>query len=167
MAVFKANRLMVHDLVVWYMSLTITQSNKEDYIHRDFSFHAKKDLIIIGTKILGMGKKYEIPCDDVIEFKVLDEDSKPIQETSALGKAGGAVVGGLLTGGVGAIVGAMISGNKTKKDLKINLGFKLKNKDWFVLTLAEDDKNSMTAKLTKFVVDNVVKRFSIKSEAPF
>ena len=149
------------------MPLTITQSNKEDYIHRDFSFHAKKDLIIIGTKILGMGKKYEIPCDDVIEFKVLDEDSKPIQETSALGKAGGAVVGGLLTGGVGAIVGAMISGNKTKKDIKINLGFKLKNKDWFVLTLAEDDKNSMTAKLTKFVVDNVVKRFSIKSEAPF
>ena len=149
------------------MPLTITQSNKEDYIHRDFSFHAKKDLIIIGTKILGMGKKYEIPCDDVIEFKVLDEDSKPIQETSALGKAGGAVVGGLLTGGVGAIVGAMISGNKTKKDLKINLGFKLKNKDWFVLTLSEDDKNSMTAKLTKFVVDNVVKRFSIKSEAPF
>ncbi len=145
------------------MPLTITQSNKEDYIHRDFSFHAKKDLIIIGTKILGMGKKYEISCDDVIEFKVLDEDSKPIQETSALGKAGGAVVGGLLTGGVGA----MISGNKTKKNLKINLGFKLKNKDWFVLTLAEDDKNSMTAKLTKFVVDNVVKRFAVKSEAPF
>jgi hypothetical protein len=25
----------------------------------------------------------------------------------------------------------------------------------------------MTAKLTKFAVDNVVKRFSVKSEAPF
>ena len=149
------------------MSLTITQSNKENYIHRDFSFHAKKDLIIIGTKILGMGKKYEIPCDDVIEFKVLDEDSKPIQETSALGKAGGAVVGGLLTGGAGAIVGAMISGNKTKKDIKINLGFKLKNKDWFVLTLAEDDKNSMGATLMQAVVTVIIKRFATKSEAPF
>ena len=149
------------------MSLKITQSNQEDYILRDCAFDDTKDSLIIGTKIFGMGTEYEIPCNDVIEFKVLDEDSKPIQETSALGKAGGAVVGGLLTGGVGAIVGAMISGNKTKKDLKINLGFKLKNKDWFVLTLAEDDKNSMTAKLTKFVVDNVVKRFSIKSEAPF
>ena len=167
MAVFKANRLMVHDLVVWYMSLTITQSNKEDYIHRDFSFHAKKDLIIIGTKILGMGKKYEIPCDDVIEFKVLDEDSKPIQETSALGKAGGAVVGGLLTGGVGAIVGAMISGNKTKKDLKINLGFKLENKDWFILTLDIDDKEDWYGKFCKAMLEEIIKRFATKSEAPF
>jgi len=149
------------------MSLKITQSNKEDYILRDCAFHEKKDSLIIGTKIFGMGTEYEIPCDDVIEFKVLDEDSKPIQETSALGKAGGAVVGGLLTGGAGAIVGAMISGNKTKKDIKINLGFKLKNKDWFVLTLAEDDKNSMGATLTQAIVTIIIKRFATKSEAPF
>ena len=149
------------------MPLTITQSNKEDYIHRDFSFHAKKDLIIIGTKILGMGKKYEIPCDDVIEFKVLDEDSKPIQETSALGKAGGAVVGGLLTGGAGAIVGAMISGNKTKKDFKINLGFKLENKDWFILTLDIDDKEDWYGKFCKAMLEEIIKRFATKSEAPF
>jgi hypothetical protein len=149
------------------MPLTITQSNKEDYIHRDFSFHAKKDLIIIGTKILGMGKKYEIPCDDVIEFKVLDEDSKPIQETSALGKAGGAVVGGLLTGGAGAIVGAMISGNKTKKNLKINLGFKLENKDWFILTLDIDDQEDWSGKFDKAMLEEITKRFAVKSEAPF
>tara|TARA_B110000459_G_C16444064_1_gene417610 strand:- start:131 stop:580 length:450 start_codon:yes stop_codon:yes gene_type:complete len=149
------------------MSLKITQSNQEDYILRDCAFDDKKDSLIIGTKIFGMGTEYEIPCDDVIEFKVLDEDSKPIQETSALGKAGGAVVGGLLTGGAGAIVGAMISGNKTKKDIKINLGFKLKNKDWFVLTLAEDDKNSMGATLMQAVVTVIIKRFATKSEAPF
>src|SRR6056300_880418 len=149
------------------MPLTITQSNKKEYIGKDFIFNNGKDKIIIGLKIFGIGKNFEIPCKDVNEFKLLDENSKPFKTSSALKKTGGAVVGGLLTGGVGAIIGAMISGNKTKKDLKINLGFKLKNKDWFVLTLAEDDKNSMTAKLTKFVVDNVVKRFSVKSEAPF
>ena len=149
------------------MSLKITQSNQEDYILRDCAFDDKKDSLIIGTKIFGMRTEYEIPCDDVIEFKVLDEDSKPIQETSSLGKAGGAVVGGLLTGGAGAIVGAMISGNKTKKDIKINLGFKLKNKDWFVLTLAEDDKNSMGATLMQAVVTVIIKRFATKSEAPF
>ena len=149
------------------MPLTITQSNKEDYIHRDFSFHAKKDLIIIGTKILGMGKKYEISCDDVIEFKVLDEESKAIQETSSLGKAGGAVVGGLLTGGAGAIVGAMISGNKTKKDFKINLGFKLENKDWFILTLDIDDKDDWYGKFSKAMLEEIIKRFATKSEAPF
>ena len=29
------------------MSITITQSNKKDYIGRDFLFHLKKDQIII------------------------------------------------------------------------------------------------------------------------
>jgi len=149
------------------MSLKITQSNKEDYILRDCAFHEKKDSLIIGTKIFGMGTEYEIPCDDVIEFKVLDEDSKPIQETSALGKAGGAVVGGLLTGGAGAIVGAMISGNKTKKDYKINLGFKLKNKDWFVLTISADDKDDWYGKFSKAMLEEMIKRFATKSEAPF
>jgi hypothetical protein len=149
------------------MSFKITQSNKKEYIGKECSFDGIEDTITIGTTWFGLGKKLEIPCDDVIEFKVLDEESKVIQETSSLGKAGGAVVGGLLTGGAGAIVGAMISGNETKKDFKINLGFKLENKDWFVLTLAEDDKNSMGAKMMQAVVTIIIKRFATKSEAPF
>ena len=149
------------------MSVTITQSNKKDYIGRDFSFHLKKDKIIIGHKVLDMGKKFEISCNDVKEFKVLDENSKSINETSGLKKTGGAVVGGLLTGGVGAIIGAMVSGNKTRKDLKINLGFKLKNKDWFVATLQVDNKDSLTGGLLTGVIESVIKRFAFKSEAPF
>lgn len=149
------------------MSITITQSNQKDYIGRDFLFHPKKDKIVIGNKILGMGKKFEISCNDVKEFKVLDENSKPIKETSALKKTGGAVVGGLLTGGIGAIIGAIITGNKTRKDLKINLGFKLKNKDWFVATLEVDDQNSLTGGIWKNVIEEIVKRFSVKLEAPF
>ena len=149
------------------MSIKITQSNKKDYIGRDFLFHAKKDQITIGSKVLGMGKKFEIPCNNVKEFKVLDENSKPIKETSVLKKTGGAVVGGLLTGGVGAIIGAMVTGNKTRKDLKINLGFKLKNKDWFIATLEVDDKESLLGGVWKKVIEAVIKRFSVKSEAPF
>ena len=149
------------------MSITVTQSNKKDYIGRDFLFHLKKDQIIIGNKILGMGKKFEISCNDVKEFKVLDENSKPIKETSGLKKTGGAIVGGFLTGGVGAIIGAMVTGNKTRKDLKINLGFKLKNKDWFIATLEVDDKNSLLGGVWKNVIEAVIKRFAIKSEAPF
>ena len=149
------------------MSVTITQSNKKDYIGRDFLFHLKKDQIIIGNKILGMGKKFEISCNDVKEFKVLDENSNPIKETSGLKKTGGAIVGGFLTGGVGAIIGAMVTGNKTRKDLKINLGFKLKNKDWFVATLEVDDKNSLLGGVWKNVIEAVIKRFAIKSEASF
>ena len=149
------------------MPLTITQSNKKEYIGKDFIFNNGKDKIIIGLKIFGIGKNFEIPCKDVNEFKLLDENSKPFKTSSALKKTGGAVVGGLLTGGVGAIIGAMISGNKTKKDLKINLGFKLKNKDWFVATLDIKDKESFTGGLEKSVIDEVMQRFAVKSEAPF
>ena len=149
------------------MPLTITQSNKKDYISRDFIFNARKDKIVIGWKVLGIGKNFEIACDDVKEFKVLDENSKPFKTSSALKKTGGALVGGLLTGGVGAIIGAMITGNKTKKDLKINLGFKLKNKDWFIAKLDIEDKESFTGGMEKSVIEEVIKRFSVKSEAPF
>tara|TARA_B110000211_G_scaffold196471_1_gene225520 strand:+ start:39 stop:488 length:450 start_codon:yes stop_codon:yes gene_type:complete len=149
------------------MSFKITQSNKKEYIGKECSFDGIEDKITIGTTWFGLGKKLEIPCDDVIEFKVLDEESKAIQETSSLGKAGGAVVGGLLTGGAGAIVGAMISGNKTKKDFKINLGFKLENKDWFILTLDIDDKEDWYGKFCKAMLEEIIKRFATKSEAPF
>ena len=149
------------------MTITITQSNQKDYIGRDFSFHLKKDKIIIGHKILGMGKKFEISCNDVKEFKILDENSKSINETSGLKKTGGAVVGGLLTGGVGAIIGAMVSGNKTRKDLKINIGFKLKNKDWFVATLDVDNKDSLTGRIFNGVIESLIKRFANQSVAPF
>ena len=149
------------------MPLTITQSNKKDYISRDFIFNTRKDKIVIGWKVFGIGKNFEIACEDVIEFKVLDENSKSFKTSSALKKTGGAVVGGLLTGGVGAIIGAMISGNKTTEDLKINLGFKLKNKDWFIARLDIEDKESFTGGMEKSVIEEVVKRFSTKSEAPF
>ena len=147
--------------------LTISQSNKREYIGKDLVFNAKKDKLIIGWKVLGLGSKFEVSCNDVKEFKILDENSKTIRSTSALKKTGGAVVGGILTGGIGAIVGAMVTGNKTKKSLKINLGFKIKNKDWFVATLDVDDKTSLTSGMFKTVVDAIIKRFSVKTKAPF
>ena len=147
--------------------IKISQSNKENYIGREFLFNKRKDIISIGNKILGMGKKYEISCKDVKEFKVLDQNSKPIKETSILKKTGGAVVGGVLTGGIGAIIGAMITGNNTRKDLKINLGFKLKNKDWFIATLEVENKDSLLGGVWKKIIEAIIKRFSVKSEAPF
>ena len=61
----------------------------------------------------------------------------------------------------------MISGNETKKDFKINLGFKLENKDWFILTLDIDDKEDWYGKFFKAMLEEIIKRFATKSEAPF
>ena len=58
-------------------------------------------------------------------------------------------------------------GKINEKDFKINLGFKLKNKDWFIATLEVDDKNSLLGGVWKNVIEAVIKRFAIKSEAPF
>ena len=66
--------------------LKITQSNKKEYIGKDFIFKKKKDNLVIGWKVLGLGRQFEIPCEDVKEFKVLDEKSKPIKTTSAMKK---------------------------------------------------------------------------------
>ena len=147
--------------------IKISQSNKKEYIGKDFIFNNRKDKIVIGWKVFGIGKNFEIACNDIKEFKVLDENSKALKTTSAMKKAGGAVVGGLLTGGVGAIIGALISGNNTKKNLKINLGFKLKNKDWFIATLDVDDVESFSGGIDKSIIEEVLKRFAVKSEAPF
>jgi hypothetical protein len=147
--------------------IKITQSNKKEFIGKDLIFKLKQDKLIIGWKVFGIGKEFAIDCEDVKEFKVLDQNSKPIKTTSAMKKAGGAVVGGLLTGGIGAIIGTMITGNETKKDLKINLGFKLKNKDWFIATLDVENQESLTSGMFKKVIEEIVKRFSVKSEAPF
>ena len=42
------------------MPLTITQSNKKDYISRDFIFNTRKDKIVIGWKVFGIGKNFEV-----------------------------------------------------------------------------------------------------------
>ena len=55
----------------------------------------------------------------------------------------------------------------TRKDLKINLGFKLKNKDWFIATLEVENKDSLLGGVWKKIIEAIIKRFSVKSEAPF
>ena len=41
--------------------LKITQSNKKEYIGKDFIFKKKKDNLVIGWKVLGLGRQFEIP----------------------------------------------------------------------------------------------------------
>ena len=57
--------------------------------------------------------------------------------------------------------------SKKQKNLKINLGFKLENKDWFILTLDIDDQEDWSGKFDKAMLEEITKRFAVKSEAPF
>ena len=47
--------IIVLGLLFQYMPLTITQSNKKDYISRDFIFNTRKDKIVFG-----IGKNFEV-----------------------------------------------------------------------------------------------------------
>lgn len=52
--------------------------------------------------------KVKLSADDVVRFEVLDENSAK----SLAGSAGWAIAAGVLTGGIGAIVGAIAGGNR-------------------------------------------------------
>ena len=144
--------------------LTITKASKADWIGKGFHFNKKKDTIVIGGMFFGQTL---IPCKDIKEFKVLDEKASKTSKKKAVGTVGGAVVGGILTGGLGAIIGGLAGGNKTEKGLKIDLGFKMKSKDWFVGRLVAEDKNSLTGKASCMVIEAIAKRLSVKEDCPF
>jgi len=145
--------------------LTITKASKAEWIGDTFHYNGSKDTIVIGG-FAGFGGKH-IPCKDIKEFKLIDEKSTAASKKKAVGTVGGALVGGLLTGGIGAVIGGMAGGNDIKKDLKIDMGFKLKSKEWFVGTLRLEDQKGFTGSAYKMVVEAIVKRFAVKETCPF
>jgi hypothetical protein len=85
------------------------------------SVDLKKVMIIWGEKY-SPGPKYTvITSDDIIESKVYIDDLMVSKATSGIGGSlTGAAVGGILTGGTGAIVGA-ISGKNSKSTTEVNI----------------------------------------------
>ena len=144
--------------------LKITQASNKEWIGKDFHFNKRKDTIVIGGTLFG---GHHIPCKDIKGFKILDEKSTAASKKTKTGTVGGALLGGFLTGGVGAVVGAMAGGNDIQKDLKINMGFKCKSKEWFVGTLNLADQKGMISAGLKMVVKEIVKRLTVKEKCPF
>jgi hypothetical protein len=79
----------------------------------------------------GFDKRKHYKWDEIEKFELVSSDI--VSSKSGLGTVGGAVAGGFVFGGAGAIVGGMASGNNAK--LHQTIAVKFKDGEWFVATL--------------------------------
>lgn len=77
--------------------------------------------------------KYKYLLTDITTVKIVDKATMLASEKKTIGSLGGASLGGALFGGSGAVVGALASGNKVKKEKDISLGIAFKDKNWVVI----------------------------------
>lgn len=97
----------------------------DSYITQDFlsgiAINTDNDKIAILTRPNNKSKFQldEINFSDILESKVL-EDNLTITSSSKGGLIGGAAVGGMIAGGVGAIIGGL-SGNKVSSDSVLSM----------------------------------------------
>lgn len=73
------------------------------------------------------GNKRLVPFNKIMSVEVI-EDNKTLSSKSSIRTIGGAVVGGVIAGGAGAIVGSL-SGNSTNKKKVSSLNVKIKVRD--------------------------------------
>ncbi len=147
--------------------MKVIQSNDSDIIGKEFLYNHKKGIIQFGTHGLFKFKSVlDFPCDSVLEVKELDNQHNSAGTKSMLGTVGGAAVGGLLTGGIGAIVGGMASGNKVETSSLTRIGIKFDEGTWAIFE-ADTSSSTVVGRLGKVVLENIFKKFSSKTVCPF
>ena len=94
----------------------------------------KDKLIISAAFAFFTGNKVEIPRKNIKQAKEISSESS--SSKSVGGTLEGAAIGGLLTGGIGALVGGLAFGNNKGFDVKI--AFELHNGEWFTVHYASN-----------------------------
>ena len=105
--------------------------------------------------------------NDVKQCKMVSDSDQVISKKSMGGTLAGAAVGGLLTGGFGAIVGGMATGNGHKNVRKAQFAVEFNDGEYLVLELYS--KGDMLGKVLQATFNSFVKevqRFTIGSN-PF
>lgn len=76
----------------------------------------KNLLVILYTQVANVNT-FEIELKDIISFEIL-KDGVSISNKSVPGVVGGAIVGGMLAGGVGSLIGALSTETVTREKIK-------------------------------------------------
>ena len=110
--------------------MKIINSNKSDFIGKEFLFNKKKGRKIQISKpgFFKSKLEFEYPFSEVTNFKEVEEENTETSIKKGLGTIAGGAAGGLIAGGAGAVVGGLAGGNKIKKPLQENMQWNLINK---------------------------------------
>lgn len=116
-------------------------------------------LLVNESTGLFKSNKYEYSLDQVKQIGVIDEESEVNKKL--LGTAAGAGIGALVLGPIGLVAGALASGNKKSKIVKI--GVKFEDDNWLII---EFDTKSFNARTGLDILKNI-QLPNKKKEAPF
>lgn len=102
---------------------------------------------------------------DIVEVKVLDNDTMTSFSKSGSSSLAGAAAGGILLGGAGAVVGSIASGNKQLKEQIVRVGVKFEDTNWVVLQMQIDE--TMMGQVNKSNLKILLEMTASKQIAPF
>ena len=148
--------------------MDIISSNISEVINGSIEYIAKTDTI--NLKKPGWFKNKTIMSytgADVKTFKVMDPNVQKVSTKGTAGTIAGAAVGGILTGGVGALVGGMASGNKVETFSSTEIGVEFNDGNWAMVKFANTNDDDFTGRINNLIITALKKRFSQTLEKPF
>jgi hypothetical protein len=148
--------------------MRISNSNVAGAINGNFVFNKKLQQICVEK--IGFFKKTMVllySIDEVVNFKVMDPNITQEKTKRAAGTIGGAIVGGVLTGGVGAIVGAMACGNSIKVSSTTDVALEFNDGNWIIIHFDNTNKKQMIGRLQSMIIDNLKESLAQKAANPF
>ena len=146
----------------------IKSSNIPELINGSFEYIAKTDSI--NLKKQGFFKNKIIMsynATDVKKFKVLNPNVQKVGTKGTVGTVAGAAVGGILTGGVGAIVGGMAGGNQIETTSTTDCAFEMNDGNWVVIHFSNTNDEDFVGRCSNVIIDAYKKRFSSNLVNPF
>ena len=154
-----ASLILVVDLAVWY------KLGFEYFLLALLASLAVFVCFAVSGRSQAQNRGVKYLLDEIQEVKVLDNDMAMAYQKSGSSSVAGALVGGALLGGAGAVVGSVAAGNKTYKEQVVRIGVKFHDSNWVVLQA--DINDSMMGQVNKSNMEILLQMTSMKQAAPF
>ena len=148
--------------------MKVTNSSISEIINGSFEFIGKARAIILKKPCFFKNKTVSLySVSDVKNFKVMDPNVQKVGTKGAIGTVGGAAVGGLLTGGVGAIVGGMAGGNTIKTFSTTDIAIEFNDGNWVVVHFDNTNDDTFVGSLQNVIIDILKQELAQKATNPF
>ena len=149
--------------------MKIINSNKSEFIGKEFLFNAKQGRKIQISKPGFFKNKleFEYPFSEVTNFKEVGEENTETSIKKGIGSIAGGAAGGLIAGGAGAVVGGLAGGNKIKKTSIGKYAMEFNKEDWIIFEADNLNQDTIIGRLNRIIIDEIFKEFSDKQDSPF